>query len=29
MEVIIQGLSLVIAFGVLAMLSVRPNGDQR
>ena len=25
MEVFIQGLSLVVAFGVLAMLAVRPN----
>lgn len=29
MQVIIQGISLVVAFGVLAVLAVRPNGGRR
>lgn len=29
MEVVIQGLSLVVAFGVLAVLAVRPNDGRR
>lgn len=29
MQVLIQGISLVIAFGILAVLAVRPNGGSR
>jgi hypothetical protein len=29
MEVIVQGISLVVAFGILAVLAVRPNGGRR
>ena len=29
MEVVIQGLSLVVAFGILAVLAVRPNDSRR
>jgi len=29
MEVIVQGISLVVAFGILAVLAVRPNGSRR
>jgi hypothetical protein len=29
MQVLIQGISLVVAFGVLAVLAVRPNGGRR
>lgn len=29
MEVVIQGLSLVVAFGALAILAVRPNDRRR
>lgn len=29
MQVLIQGISLVLAFGLLAVLAVRPNGGRR
>lgn len=29
MQVIIQAASLILAFGILAVLAVRPNGSQR
>jgi hypothetical protein len=29
MEVVIQGISLVVAFGILAVLAVRPNDSRR
>ncbi len=29
MEMLIQGVSLVVAFGVLAVLAVRPNDSRR
>lgn len=29
MEMLIQGVSLVVAFGVLAVLAVRPNNSRR
>jgi hypothetical protein len=29
MEVLIQGISLVVAFGILAVLAVKPNGSRR
>lgn len=29
MEVLVQGISLVVAFGILAVLAVRPKGSRR
>jgi hypothetical protein len=29
MQVIIQAVSLILAFGILAVLAVRPNGSRR
>ncbi len=29
MQVLIQGISLVLAFGILAVLAVRPSGGRR
>ncbi len=29
MQILIQGISLVIAFGILAVLAVRPNSGRR
>lgn len=29
MEVLVQGISLVVAFGILAVLAVRPNDSRR
>lgn len=29
MEVLLQGISLVVAFGILAVLAVKPNGSRR
>lgn len=29
MQVLIQGISLVLAFGILAVLAVRPSGRRR
>lgn len=29
MEILVQGISLVVAFGILAVLAVRPNGSRR
>jgi hypothetical protein len=29
MEVLIQGISLIVAFGILAVLAVKPNGSRR
>jgi hypothetical protein len=29
MQVLIQGISLVLAFGILAVLAVKPNGGRR
>lgn len=29
MQVLIQGVSLVLAFGLLAVLAVKPNGGRR
>jgi len=29
MEILVQGISLVVAFGILAVLAVRPNNSRR
>ncbi len=29
MQVLVQAISLIVAFGVLAILAVRPNGSRR
>lgn len=29
MQVLVQAISLIVAFGILAILAVRPNGSRR